>query len=600
MLTAIRIGNFKAFAGPQRVPLRPLTLIFGANSSGKSSILHSLVFAHHAQETGELDISLTKIGGTGVDLGGFKQFIHQRNTGLRAHFDWEILNQGFNKRLRENLLPGVRKAVLGLSVGLSSDESSIIKDWGEFTPRQILMSFLENAKQEGDETEIKKLESQLADSETKLTLEEIIALRKEIRVESCWLDLDDRRFLSLSSRAGGILRLDMLDQQHEAAKYLLENLVLAYSTADHIKPEEIDLLGEAIDEVVPSISFKIGKLFPQEIVDKDLTGSSTKGLSLVTVRKESRLEDLRNVIKQHLPKILEEILVGVAESVRGEISKLNYLGPLRTYPPRHVAFSEGNDPNWVAGGGAAWDLVKRDSSIRKRVNEWLGDEKKLSTHYEVKKRYLLTIESMRAKFAELAARATSIFYEEPDEKDSSWDPIGEVEAAVHEIPESLEKLEALFSDIHEIVLVDKRSNTPVSHRDVGIGISQVLPVLVTCFASTGKIIAMEQPEIHLHPALQAELGDVFIEAALGERKNTLIIETHSEHLILRILRRIRETAEGELPAGQIPLTPDDVQIIYAKPTSKGTTLHTIGISEDGEFMEKWPDGFFPERAKELF
>ena len=111
---------------------------------------------------------------------------------------------------------------------------------------------------------------------------------------------------------------------------------------------------------------------------------------------------------------------------------------------------------------------------------------------------------------------------------------------------------------------------------------------------------MEQPEIHLHPALQAELGDVFIEAALGERKNTLLIETHSEHLILRILKRIRETTEGELPPGQIPVKPDHVQVIYAKPTSKGTILHSIGISEDGEFLEKWPDGFFPERAKELF
>jgi len=508
MLTAIRVGNFKAFANPQRVPLRPLTLIFGANSSGKSSILHGLVFTHHALETGELDVNTTKMGGTAVDLGGFKQFIHQRNSALRTHFDWEVSNDGFNRRLKESLLPGVKKAVLGLSVGLSSDDSSLIKEVGEFTPRQILEELLENAKKEGDETEIKKLEGQLAESETKLTIEEIVALRKEVRVENCWLDFDDQRFLSLSSRAGGILRLDTLDRHHAAAKYLFKNLILAYSTADDIKPEELDVMGEVIDEIVPSISFKVGNLFPQELVDRDLIGSSTKGLSLITVRKESRLEDLKNVFKQHLPTILEEILVGIGESVRVEISKLNYLGPLRTYPPRHIAFLESNDQNWVAGGGAAWDLVKKDSSIRQKVNDWLGDEKKLSTHYEVKKRYLLTIESIRAKFAELASRATSKFYEEPDEEDSSWDSFGEVEAAVNEIPESLEKMESLFSDIHEIVLFDKRSKTPVSHRDVGIGISQVLPVLVTCFASADKIIAMEQPEIHLHPALQAELCDV--------------------------------------------------------------------------------------------
>jgi len=218
---------------------------------------------------------------------------------------------------------------------------------------------------------------------------------------------------------------------------------------------------------------------------------------------------------------------------------LTYLGPLRTYPPRHIAFSESTDQNWAAGGDAAWDLLKKDSRIRQKVNEWLGDEKKLSTHYEVKKRYLLTIDNIRAKFAELASRATSTFREDRIDEEGE-DLFPKVEEAIDEIPDTLEKLESLFSDIHEIVLFDKRSKTPVSHRDVGIGISQVLPVLVTCFASADKIIAMEQPEIHLHPALQAELGDVFIEAALGERRNTLLIETHSEHLILRILKRIRE------------------------------------------------------------
>src|SRR2546427_12376514 len=90
-------------------------------------------------------------------------------------------------------------------------------------------------------------------------------------------------------------------------------------------------------------------------------------------------------------------------------------------------------------------------------------------------------------------------------------------------------------------LFRSRSNTPVSHRDVGIGISQVLPVLVEAYGAENQIITIEQPEIHLHPALQAELGDVFITSALGDQRNTFILETHSEHLILRIMRRMRET-----------------------------------------------------------
>ena len=77
MLTAIRIRNFKAFVESQRIPVRPLTLIYGANSSGKSSVLHSLILTRHAQETGDLDVHRTNVGGEAVDLGGFRQFIHR-------------------------------------------------------------------------------------------------------------------------------------------------------------------------------------------------------------------------------------------------------------------------------------------------------------------------------------------------------------------------------------------------------------------------------------------------------------------------------------------------------------------------------------------
>ncbi len=80
MLTALRLGNFKAFAETQRVPIRPLTLIFGANSSGKSSLIHSLLLAKEVIEGKEatLDVYRTDAGGDSVDLGGFRQYIHRR------------------------------------------------------------------------------------------------------------------------------------------------------------------------------------------------------------------------------------------------------------------------------------------------------------------------------------------------------------------------------------------------------------------------------------------------------------------------------------------------------------------------------------------
>ena len=90
------------------------------------------------------------------------------------------------------------------------------------------------------------------------------------------------------------------------------------------------------------------------------------------------------------------------------------------------------------------------------------------------------------------------------------------------------------------------------------------------------------------------------QSALGEQRNTFLLETHSEHLILRILRRIRETTDGELPAGLTPIRPEDVAVLYVSPGKDGCKVVEIPINPDGEFAEPWPDGFFPERAKELF
>ena len=105
MLTAIRVGNFKAFAESQRIPLRPLTLIFGANSSGKSSILHSLILARHAQDTGELDVHRTTVGGESVDLGGFRQFVHRRDVSRRMEWSAELDTAFFAGRLAGMLAP---------------------------------------------------------------------------------------------------------------------------------------------------------------------------------------------------------------------------------------------------------------------------------------------------------------------------------------------------------------------------------------------------------------------------------------------------------------------------------------------------------------
>jgi AAA15 family ATPase/GTPase len=119
-------------------------------------------------------------------------------------------------------------------------------------------------------------------------------------------------------------------------------------------------------------------------------------------------------------------------------------------------------------------------------------------------------------------------------------------------------------------ILDRQRNVLVSLSETGTGFSQLLPILFAAFSGDGELVAIQQPELHLHPALQSELGDLFIARALGERSdetewrgsNQFVLETHSEHILLRIMRRIRETSRGTLPKQVPPVYPDDVSILY--------------------------------------
>jgi hypothetical protein len=142
----------------------------------------------------------------------------------------------------------------------------------------------------------------------------------------------------------------------------------------------------------------------------------------------------------------------------------------------------------------------------------------------------------------------------------------------------------------EIKLVETRSGLRLDPSDVGVGISQVLPIVVGAVAPGGSVVAIEQPELHIHPAMQVALGDLFIEG-VAKRGMSFLIETHSEHLMLRLLRRIRETTEGELPPGGVELRPDDVSVVYVQSGAKGVEMLPLPIDETGEFSTKWPKGF---------
>jgi predicted ATPase len=141
-----------------------------------------------------------------------------------------------------------------------------------------------------------------------------------------------------------------------------------------------------------------------------------------------------------------------------------------------------------------------------------------------------------------------------------------------------------------LALVNRKTGLELSPSDVGVGYSQVLPLIAQSTLARNQLVSIEQPELHLHPAMQARLGDLFISEATGGSQTRFLIETHSESLMLRILRRVRE--------GHV--RPEDVQVIYIDQDMSGTSsVHEIPIDMNGDFSAEWPSGFFDERLEEL-
>lgn len=175
--------------------------------------------------------------------------------------------------------------------------------------------------------------------------------------------------------------------------------------------------------------------------------------------------------------------------------------------------------------------------------------------------------------------------------------IGETPLEVY-IAQSLSKLGLISSfKIRELspgtgVYAVKVKLTPespeVSLTDVGFGVSQVLPVLVLCYyVPEGSTILLEQPELHLHPSVQSGLADIFIDA-YQKRRVQIILESHSEHLLRRLQRRIAEEV----------ILPTDVNLYFCSLEKGESKLEALQLDSFGN-IHNYPKDFFGDDFGEI-
>ncbi len=246
-------------------------------------------------------------------------------------------------------------------------------------------------------------------------------------------------------------------------------------------------------------------------------------------------------------------LTDFALATEAALRRIAYLGPLREAPQRTYQWS-GNTPEDVGQTGryAVAALLAADAERRQFTTPGKKSRQSLSELIATQLQQLGIIERFTVK------------------------PVAEGQRD------------------YQLLVRTGATDTEVKITDVGFGVSQVLPALVQAFyCPPNSTVWMEQPEIHLHPQVQAELADVFIRAVQARengkpRKVQLVVESHSEHFLNRLQRRI---AEQEIDA-------EDVAIYFAGRKSGQPALEPLRLNKFGD-IENWPEKFFGNDMEDL-
>jgi len=228
-------------------------------------------------------------------------------------------------------------------------------------------------------------------------------------------------------------------------------------------------------------------------------------------------------------------------------SDLKYLGPLREYPKRQYTW----------GGSEPADMGQRGERVIEAI---LAARERGKTISRGRGKQRQTLEQRVAEWLKELGLIHSFTVE----------PV------------------ATGSNIYCVNVQRAASSAPVLITDVGFGVSQILPAIALCYyAPEGSTLVMEQPEIHLHPSVQSGLADVFVDA-VRTRRIQIIFESHSEHLLRRLQRRIAEQK----------LAPEQTALYFCEADEEGSRLTPLQVDLLGN-ITNWPEDFFGDEFGEI-
>jgi predicted ATPase len=485
MLDRLTIENLKGFGPRQEAELAPLTLIYGPNSGGKSTLIQALLLLKQTlAASGELPPRLVTAG-PHTNVGAFAAAIHRQDVARTMRIGITYNDRG-----------GEYRHFMGAQQYLESLDARKERVTVEFAYRWRAWE--------------------------RIGCQEGVTLGVGDRLPECAFAADEHLDKLLLSDPAARLAWIGHELEERSAAELGERWRKdrGRSAVGH----NVDPLRE-LEEIRPQ--FDASAHFPGMMSWSVAPDMAFAGYDEARLNYWDRIEDTWWNWAEYYGRVLRRVMDEVA-----------YLGPLRRAPERyHVEARDGED-GVGSEGQHTWQVLARDVQALSRVNGWLE-------RHQIP--YVLTIERLE---------------------------------------------ERAFSDLLLVQLTDRRNGAAVSPRDVGFGVSQVLPLVVAASGLHQGTLCIEQPELHLHPRLQAELADMFIECTRSESdrpSGQVLIETHSEALMLRVQRRIRQGV----------LKPEDVSVLYVDPEcGTATTVKRLRLDRLGRFIDEWPGGFFEERLNE--
>ena len=495
MLKSLELENFKCWAGRHRLEFGSITGLFGANSSGKSSIFQLLLLLKQTAESPDSKL-LLHFGGEAnayVDLGSFLEIVHDHDVSSELSFTLDWL---------PDLEASFHSAFSVEEIAASNTITSLPGTRGEEVVNSRLSYNIDCHYSDPDMPEF--IDGFSGNMSIASRNDSSGSYAAELTFEG-----DDVYFSNDIGDADAPIGLYGLD--HRSVDNLAQRFDLYF-----------DVLGASIPHLTTNQ--------PQALVDlhkldylaySDLCesyGIDLKGITNVDHDVARLLTKIGDITEQFLRKIV-------------------YLGPLRNHPHRTYPWTGVSPATVDHRGGQAMQvlLAERYASVD-AVSNWLR----------------------RLGIAE------SFSLEQLGHDARTWEPL----------------------------IRHQKESTEVNLADVGFGVSQVLPVIVALLsAPSGSLVILEHPDIHLHPRAQSDLADLLIDvASAGEIQ--ILVESHSEHLLARIQRRIAESSRGD--GG---LKPEDVRLYFCEQDQGKSRLTPLEVQSSG-VIKNWPRDFFGDMLAE--